>query len=104
MKKKKFKNFYIKEEINLITEYEKRSKEYKENILKTIELKKRLHSKPNYNINNSSNPDFVKNYINYHKDNNSDGNSSKLSHRIGSSSEMCFASSNMIINKFKEKS
>ena len=44
IEKKKYKNFYIKEEINLITEYEKRSKEYKENILKTIELKKRLHS------------------------------------------------------------
>ena len=101
IEKKKYKNFYIKEEINLITEYEKRSKEYKENILKTIELKKRMHSQPNYNINNSS--DFVKNYINYRKDNNSDRNSSKISHRIGSSSEMSFASSNMIINKFKEK-
>ena len=102
VEKKKYQNFYIKEEINLITEYEKRSKEYKENILKTIELKKRMHSQPNYNINNSS--DFVKNYINYRKDNNSDRNSSKMSHRIGSSSEMSFASSNMIINKFKEKS
>ena len=101
VEKKKYQNFYIKEEINLITEYEKRSKEYKENILKTIELKKRMHSQPNYNINNSS--DFVKNYINYRKDNNSDRNSSKMSHRIGSSSEMSFASSNMIINKFKEK-
>ena len=60
-----------------------------------------MHSQPNYNINNSS--DFVKNYINYRKDNNSDRNSSKMSHRIGSSSEMSFASSNMIINKFKEK-
>ena len=102
VEKKKYQNFYINEEINLITEYEKRSKEYKENILKTIELKKRMHSQPNYNINNSS--DFVKNYINYRKDNNSDRNSSKISHRIGSSSEMSFASSNMIINKFKEKS
>ena len=101
IEKKKYNTFYITQEKNLATEYAKRSKEYKENILKTIELKKRLHSEPNYNIKNKSNQ-IIKNYINYQKDNNSERNKSKLSHRIGSS-ELSFGSSNMMIFKFKEK-
>ena len=95
------KKILLIQEKNLATEYAKRSKEYKENILKTIELKKRLHSEPNYNIKNNSNQ-IIKNYINYQKDNNSERNKSKLSHRIGSS-ELSFGSSNMMMYKFKEK-